>query len=62
MAQMPEKSLLATQSSVYTGVTFEPRRRRASLLLTVTLSALCEQLKLEIRGDAQAPDFSVAKF
>jgi hypothetical protein len=46
----------------YTSVTFDASHRRASLLLTVTLSALCEQLKLEIRGDAQAPDFSVAQY
>src|SRR5580658_3452760 len=44
----------------YTSVTFDPSHQRASLLLSSAVSAICELLTLEISGDAQAPDFSVA--
>src|SRR5208282_1958468 len=53
---------VTTSNRADTWVTLGRSRGHASLLLSIAVSASCEQLKQEKRGHAQAPDFSVAEF
>jgi hypothetical protein len=54
----PERPQTLSETCVTLGLS----RQRASLLLSIAVSAICEQIKREIPGDAQAPSLSVAQF